>query len=162
MAVTVAGFLLGIGGGLFLHYADNAVVGWCFVITAVFALIYGIGSFFDRRPYVVLDEKGITELFSIREPIEWEAIRFVDDFYFRGQYFVRMLLDRNYKPAILSPTWFWRFDRIYEKEGVKAIYIRTSGLEVNSMQLASLIDKLRSVAEPERAEVIRLVEAHNE
>lgn len=159
-AVTVAGFLLGIGGGLFLHYAGNAVVGWCFVITAVFALIYGIGSLFDRRPYVVLNEEGITELFSIREQIEWDAIRFVDDFYFRGQYFVRMLLDRRYKPAILSPSWFWRFDRIYEKEGVKAVYIRTSGLEVNSMQLASLIDKMRTADREERAELIDSVGAH--
>lgn len=152
--VIVVGFLLGIAGGLFLQYADNAVAGWCLIITAVFTLIYGFGSFFDRRAYIILTEQGITELFSIREEIEWDAVQFVDDFYFRGQYFVRLLLDRSYKPAILTPTWFWRFDRIYENEGVKAVYIRTSGLEVNSMQLASLIDKMRKADVPERTELI--------
>lgn len=152
--ITVAGFLLGIAGGLFLQYADNAVVGWSFVIAALFTLIYGIGSFSDRRPYIILTEEGVTELFTIREQIEWDAIRLVDDFYFRGQYFVRLVLDRDYKPAILTPTWFWRFDRIYEREGVKAVYIRTSGLEMNSMQLSSLIDRMRNADAQERAELI--------
>lgn len=152
--VIVAGFLLGIGGGLFLQYADNAVVGWCFVITALFALIYGFGSYSDRRAYVVITQEGIIELFTIRELVEWDAIRLVDDFYFRGQYFVRLVLDRNYKPAIITPTWFWRFDRIYEREGVKAVYIRTSGLEMNSMQLSSLIDRMRNADAQERAELI--------
>lgn len=153
--VTVVGFLLGAGGGLFLEYADNAVVGWCFIIAAVFALIYGIGSFFDRRPYIVLTEEGITELFTLREQIEWDAICYVDDFYFRGQYFVRLLVDRHYKPEILTPTWFWRFDRIYGQEGMKALYILTSGLEVNSMQLASLIGRMMKADGQGRAELLK-------
>lgn len=152
--VTVVGFLLGIGGGAFLHYADNEVVGWCFLIAALFTLVLGIGSSFDRRPQVILTERGITELFSIREEIEWDAILGVDDFYFRGQYFVRLLLDRNYKPDLVRPTWFWRFDRIYGLEGTKAVYIRTSGLQVNSMQLAELIRRMIRADGPERAALL--------
>ena len=43
--------------------------------------------------YIVLTEDGITEIFTIRGQIEWEAILYADDFYFRGQYWVRLLLD---------------------------------------------------------------------
>ena len=150
VCITVAGFLAGIAGGLVLHYVHDTVLGWCFVLTAVFACIYGIGSLSDRRAYIVLNEYGITELFSIREEIEWEAIRYADDFYFRGQYWVRLLLDRNYKPELLRPGWFWRFDRLYESKGVKAVYIRTMSLEMDSMQLVSLIRKMKEADMPER------------
>lgn len=153
-AVTVAGFLAGAAGGLILHFVHDVVLGWCFVLTAVFALIYGFGSLADRRPYIVLTEEGITELFTIREQIEWEAVLHADDFYFRGQYFVRLLLDRSYKPQLIQPSWFWRFDRIYEQKGVKAVYIRTMGLEIDSMQLVALIRRLVETDTPKRAEVL--------
>lgn len=71
VCITVAGLLAGIAGGLVLYYVRDVVLGWCFVITAGFALLYGIGSLFDRRPYIVLTEYGITEPFAIREQIEW-------------------------------------------------------------------------------------------
>lgn len=154
VVVTVVGFVIGAGGGLWLQYMDNDVLGWCFVITAVFVLIYGFGSLFDRRPYLILTERGITEPFSIREEIEWEAIEHADDFYYRGQYVVRLLLDRRYKAGIITPTWFWRFDRIYAREGVKALYIRTSGLEINSMRLVALIDLLRKADAAERTAIL--------
>lgn len=150
--ITVAGFLLGIAGGLFLEYAGNALVGWCFLIAALFTLLLGIGSLADRRPYLVLTERGITEPFSIREEIAWEAILGVDDFFFRGQYIVRLLLDRRYKPDLIRPGWFWRFDRIYANEGVKAVYIRTSGLEIGSKRLTDLIRRMQLSDITERRE----------
>ena len=93
--VTVAGFALGIGGALLLQYAGEELVGWLFIITAAFTLIYGFGSLFDRRPQLVLTVEGITELFTIREEIAWEAILHADDLFYRGQYIVRLLLDRS-------------------------------------------------------------------
>lgn len=65
-----------IAGGLVLYYVRDVVLGWCFVITAGFALLYGIGSPPDRWPYINrLTEYGITEPFAIREQIEWDAVR---------------------------------------------------------------------------------------
>ena len=93
VCITVAGFLAGIAGGLILYCVRDVVLGWCFVATAGFTLLYGIGSLYDRRPYIVLTEDGITEMFTIRGQIEWEAILYADDFYFRGQYWVRLLLE---------------------------------------------------------------------
>lgn len=152
--ITVAGFLAGIAGGLILHYVHDILLGWCLVITAIFTLIYGIGSLLDRRAYIVLTEQGITERFSIREQIEWDAVIHADDFYFRGQYWVRLILDRNYKPQLIRPGWFWRFDRIYESKGVKAIYIRTMGLEIDTMQLVALIRKMAEAEPSQRREVL--------
>lgn len=153
-ATTVVGFLAGIAGGLILHYVGDRVLGWCFIITAVFTLIYGFGSMFDRRAYIVLDEQGITETFSIRERIEWDAILYANDFFFRGQYWVRLLLARTYKPQLIRSTWFRRFDRIYASKGVKAVYIRTSGLEIDSMKLVAWIRKMRKADPGQRAAVL--------
>lgn len=154
-ATTVAGFFAGIAGGLILQYTDDTVVGWCFVITAFFTLLYGIGSLFDRKPYILLTEHGITDLSTIREEIEWDAILHADDFYFRGQYWVRLILDGSYKPQIVSSLGFRRFDRLYSSKGLKAVFIRTSGLEIGSMQLVGLIDKMREADLPQRIELLQ-------
>ena len=153
--VTVAGFALGIGGALLLQYAGEEVVGWLFIITAAFTLIYGFGSLFDRRPQLVLTVEGITELFTIREEIAWEAILHADDLFYRGQYIVRLLLDRSYKPMSVRPSWFWRFDRLYAQQGLKAVYIRTSGLEMNARQLVGLIRRMPAAAAAERVDVLK-------
>lgn len=155
VCITVAGLLAGIAGGLVLYYVRDVVLGWCFVITAGFALLYGMGSLFDRRTYIVLTEYGITEPFAIREQIEWDAVLYADDFYFRGQYWVRLLLGRDYKPQLIRPAWFWRFDRLYESKGVKAVYIRTMGLEVDSMRLAALIRRMKEADMSERIGLLR-------
>lgn len=86
--------------------------------------------------------------------IEWEAILYADDFYFRGQYWVRLLLESNYKPQLIRPAWFWRFDRLYESKGVKAVYLRTMGLEIDSMQLVALIRRMKEADVPGRIELL--------
>lgn len=151
--VTVVGFLAGIAGGLILHYVHDVVLGWCFVLTAGLALLYGIGSLADRRPYLILTERGLTELFTLREEIAWDAIPHADEFFYRGQYWVRLLLDRNYKPQ-LSTTGFRRFDRIYAAQGVRPVYLRMMGLEMDSMQLVSLIRKMKAAAPEERTALL--------
>lgn len=153
-ATTVAGFLAGIAGGLVLYYVGDRLLGWCFVITAVFTLIYGIGSLFDRKPYIILSESGITDTATVREQIGWDAILHADDFFFRGGYFVRLLLRRDYKPQAIPPSRFLRFDRIYESKGVKAVYLRTGGLETDSMQLVVLIRRMVAADAQQRTEIL--------
>ena len=46
--------LLAIAGKLFLHHPDYYVVGWSFIILSVLCLIFGIGTYFDRKPYIIL------------------------------------------------------------------------------------------------------------
>ena len=103
----------------------------------------------------MLTVEGITELFTIREEIAWEAILHADDLFYRGQYIVRLLLDRSYKPMSVRPSWFWRFDRIYAQQGLKAVYIRTSGLEMNARQLVGLIRRMTAADAAERVDVLK-------
>ncbi|MBC8603329.1 hypothetical protein H8784_16570 [Parabacteroides acidifaciens] len=134
--------LLAVAGWLFLQIPDKNVVGWSFIILSVLCLIFGIGTYFDRKPYIILTEKGITEMSAIREEIEWDAILRVDEFYYRGLYFIRMLIERDYKPTSVRPTWFHRFDKLYEKDGIKAIFMRIGFYEVNSIKLAGFMQKM--------------------
>lgn len=154
IAITAAGLLLALAGGVVLQYLQDDLLGWCLIIAAIFVLILGVGSIFDRKPQLILTAQGITEPFVIREEIGWDAILRADDFFFRGQYFVRILLDRDYKPDSIRPAWFWRLDRIYGNEGLRALYIRASNLELNSKQLTTLIVRMAKADPVSRAGLI--------
>lgn len=153
--ITIAGLILGAIALVFFGYVDDDVFGWIFAIAAGLVLVLGIGNLMNREPQIILSETGISEQTVIHEEIEWDAIVSVDDFWFRGQDFIRLLLPRNYKPQLLRPSWFWRLDRIYAQEGVKAMYIRVSGLSVNSRQLAALIADMVKADPAQRADYLR-------
>lgn len=147
--ITVASLAAGAVGILVVLYTQDAVLGWLLIISSLFGLTLGLGTLFDKKPYIILSEHGITELSVIREEIGWDAILYVDDFFFRGQDFIRLLLNRDYKAETLKPTWFNRLDRLYAQDGVKAMYIRTSGLEVNAARLVLFI-KVMITSDPSR------------
>lgn len=155
MLITFLSPILAVAGWLFLHYTDNTTAGWGFVILSGMCLIFGVGTWFDRKPYLILTEKGITELSVIREEIEWEAIRRVGSFYFRGQFFVCLLLDRNYKPGLIRPTWFYRLDRFYASANLKAVYIRPGILEISAARLIRMIDNMREATPATRQELLQ-------
>lgn len=154
LVITLLSGVFVVAGWLFLRYTDNNVAGWCFVILSGLCLIYGIGIWFDRHPYLVLTETGITEMSVVREEIEWDAIRRVGDLYFRGQFFVCLLVDKDYKPGLIPSTGFSRFNRLYASEGVKAVYIRPGILQINSARLIQVIDSMRTAAPATRRELL--------
>lgn len=140
--IIFTGLLLMVIGWLFFRYTNNNITGWSFTILAGLCVIFGIGSWFDKKAYIILTEKGITEMSGIREEIEWNAIRKADEFYYWGQYFIRLLLDRSYKSGLLQPTWFYRFDRFYAQKNMRAIFLRIGFLEVNAIKLTHFINKM--------------------
>ncbi len=142
LIITISSILVAVAAHMFLRYTDKDVIGWCLYISSWLMLILGMGTLFDRKPKIILTSRGITDISTIHEEIEWDAIRQVDEFFFRGQYFIRILVDRNYKPGLIFPTWFYRFDRIYAKEGAKALFIRVSLLDVNSIHLTQMMRKM--------------------
>lgn len=159
-AFIVASFILVIAGWLFLELPDKNVVGWSFIILSVLCLIFGIGTYLDKKPYIIMTEKGITELSSIREEIEWNEILQVDEFYYRGMYFIRVLVNKEYKSEGLRPTWFYRFDKLFQQEGIKALYIRTGFYEVNSIKLAGFMRKMMKADADKRIELLYNFRTH--
>ncbi len=153
--IMVSSLLVTFAGYLLVQYTAKEVIGWSLIVLSVLLLVLGIGTFFDRKPKIILTSKGITETSTIREEIEWDAIRQVDEFFYRGQYFICVLIDRNYKPGVLFPTWFYRFDRIYAHEGVKALFISVNLLDVNSNRLLQIIRKMKEA--DDREEVLKIV-----
>jgi len=101
IVIMVSSMLILLAGYLLLQYTGKGVVGWSLIIVSGLILILGIGTWFDRKPQIILTSQGITETSNIREEIEWDAIRQVDEFFYRGQSFIRLLVDRNYKPDLL-------------------------------------------------------------
>lgn len=154
ITIIVISLLIAIGGWLFLQYTSKNVIGWSFIILSLMCIIFGIGSWFDKKPYIIMTETGITEMYGAREEIEWDAIRKVDEFYYRGQFFICLLTDMNYKPSLIRPTWFYRFDRLFEKEGYKAIFMRINFLEINSIKLSQFINRMIKANMEKRVELL--------
>ncbi len=157
--ITLIGLLLVLTGWLFFRHSDNNVLGWSITILAILCIIFGIGTLLDKKPYLILTKDGITELTGIREEIEWDAIRQVDEFYYRGQYFIRLLIDRSYKPESIQSLWFHRLDRLYKQEGMKAIFIRVGFLEVNSIKLSQFINRMIKADVATRVEILNKFES---
>lgn len=155
--ITASSFVFASAGYLILRYGGDDVMGRGFIILAMLCLLFGAGSLYDRKPCIVLTEQGITEMTTVREEIEWDAILYVDDFFFRGEDFVRLLTDRAYKPALIQPGWFEHFDRLYEESGLRAVYIRTSFLEVGSIQIARFISRMTAADCTERKRLLTLL-----
>lgn len=149
--LTITSFLIILASCVLLETTDKNVIGWSLIIISFLTLIFGIGTFFDRKPKIILTDTGITETSTLREEIEWDAILRVDEFFFRGQYFIRLLVDCNYKPDLIFPTWFYRFDRIYAKEGLKALFIRVSFLEISSIRLSQIIQHMINADDKQKA-----------
>lgn len=154
LVITLLSGVFAVAGWLFLRYTDNHTAGWCLVILSGLCLIYGIGIWFDRHAYLVLTETGITEMSVVREEIEWDAIRRVGDLYFRGQFFVCLLVDKDYKPDLIPSTGFSRFNRLYASEGVKAVYIRPGILQINSARLIRIIESMMTADLGTRRELL--------
>lgn len=150
----IASLILVVAGWIFLEIPGRNVVGWSFVILSVLCLIFGIGTYFDKKPYIILTESGVTDMSVFRDEVEWDDILHVDDFYYRGLYFVRLLVARDYMPTSFRPSWFYRFDKLYEKEGLKAIYIRVGFYQVNSIKLASFIRRMIDADAEKRKELL--------
>lgn len=155
--ITASSLVFASAGYLILRYGGDDVMGRGFIILSMLCLLFGAGSLYDRKPCIVLTEQGITEMTTVREEIEWDAILYVDDFFFRGEDFVRLLTDRAYKPALIQPGWFERFDRLYEESGLRAVYIRTSFLEVGSIQIARFISRMTAADCTERKRLLTLL-----
>lgn len=154
IGITLVGVLLALAGWLFLRYAQHPVVAWSFIILSVLCLIFGLGSFFDRKPSIILTENGITKMSGEQQEIEWDAIRQVGELYYRSQHFIRLLTERNYKPSEILPTGFYRFERLYEQAGVKAVFIKTSFLEVDSMRLLRFVNNMVKANPEEREKIL--------
>lgn len=148
--ITAISLILAPVGFLILRYGGDQVMGRGFIILSMLCLLFGVGSLYDRKPCIVLTEQGITETMTVREEIEWDAILYADDLFFRGQNFVRLLTARDYKPELLRPGWFERFDRMYQESGLRAVYIRTSYLEVDSIRLTRFIGRMMTATPDER------------
>ncbi len=153
LVITVSSLFIACVGYVLLQHTGKEVISWTLLILSVCMLILGIGTLFDRKPKIILTSRGITETSNIREEIEWDAIRQVDEFYYRGQYFVRLLVDRNYKPDLLFPTWFYRLDRIYAQQGIKALFIRVSLLDISSIRLSQIIRRI--IKSDNRQEILK-------
>lgn len=141
-------------GVFLLEDNQRVVIGWSCIILGGFGMLYTLYAWFNRKPQIILSDIGISARTFRNEVIEWDAITASDEFFFRGQYYIRILVDKDYKPQIPRSGWFYRIDRIYAKNGVKAVYLNTNMLDVSSAQLNRFIHKMVLSNDAERKKML--------
>lgn len=130
-----------IAGVIILINTDKTVAGWSILLLSVFGLIFGISTFFERKPVIVMDESGISERSFGNDSIEWGAMKSADPFHFRGQYYIRIITDKNYKPS-LPGNRFYRLDRLNDQAGIKTLYLKISMVDANPRKLLLFIREM--------------------
>ncbi len=127
LAILVTGILL-------LTATDKTVAGWSIIILAALGLLFSISSVSDKKPQIKVNETGISDRTFPNELIEWGAIRNATSIDFRGQRYIRLVVDKDYKPS-LPGNRFYRLDYLNNKAGIKAVYIKMSMIDADPAKL---------------------------
>ena len=75
------------------------ILGTCFFSLGV---IIGITNLFDRRPQIIIDEKGIWDRTTKQDIIDWDVIKDAYPLSINGQKFVPLVLDKSVRPKMFS------------------------------------------------------------
>lgn len=145
LLISVVVLIIGV---LLVLNTDKQVAGWSIIILSGLGLLLGLSTLLDRMPLISVDETGIADRTQKNETIEWNAIHDANPFHFRGQYYLRIIVDKDYKPSLIGNR-FYRLDRFNDKAGIKALYLKMSLLDADPANLVMFI-RAMAHSEPEQ------------
>lgn len=149
--------LVGMAIGLWvLLNSDKAVAGWSIIILSGMGLIFALGTWLDRKPRILINEKGIGDLSMAGEVIEWEVMHDASFFDFRGQTYLRIVTSKDYKPS-LPGNRFYRIDGLNDRVGIKTFYIKMNMIEADRSKLILFVRAMMKANPVRRQELMREV-----
>lgn len=143
--LSVVSIIIGI---LILANNNKPVAGWSIEILGFLFLLYGLYSLFDARPQLIINSDGISSRSHRYELIEWKAVLASGEFWFRGQYYIRLVVPADYKPSLIPALWFYRVDKIYTRTSQKPVYLKVSMLELSSQEIIKIIRSRTKTNDP--------------
>jgi len=103
-------------------------------------LIIGITNLFDRRPQIIINEKGIWDRTTKQEVIDWDGIKDAYPLIINRQKFVPLILDKSVKTKNIQYKWAFKLTRIVGGQKVN-LYLGQIRIDQHAM-----VDFIQSMA----------------
>ncbi|GEM_PF-743348 len=128
------------------------IMGWLSVCFFGLGVPVGLLSILDRRPQIIVSEKGVWDRTTKQNRINWEQI--VDAYILNisGQAFICIASDDTFVPKKRSFGWARNMNK---KLGAQNLNLNIGPVNIGAEQLLQLMHELRKADEKDRAKIIR-------
>ncbi len=143
--------------GIWMIYKEptgttNNIMGW--LCTCFFGLGIPVGLYqiFDRRPQIIVTEKGIWDRSSKQDEIKWEQIQAVYSIDIYKQKFVSLVLDDTFIMKKSSYKWV---SKVNEVIGAQKVNLLMSQQKIDEHNMTVFINEMISTDKENRLSVIK-------
>ena len=129
----------------------NHLIGW--LCTCFFGLGIPVGLFqtFDRRPQIILTEKGIWDRTTNQDQVRWEQIKGAYPLDIYSQKFISLVVDDTFE--MKKPLYPWAA-KLNEAIGAQKINLSVTQLKIDEHAMTDFIHEIISVEKEDRKAVI--------
>ncbi len=128
------------------------IMGW--FVTCFFGLGLPIGLFqtFDKRPQILITEKGIWDRTTNQDPVKWEQIIEAYPLDIHGQKFISLVTDNTF--VFKKKPYKWAA-KINEFIGAQNLNLNIGQINIDEIELTNLINQLIQQNTDERRKTIK-------
>ncbi len=128
------------------------IMGW--VGTCFFGLGLPIGFFqtFDKRPQIVITEKGIWDRTTNQDEVKWEQIIEAYPLDIHGQKFISLVTDDTF--VFKKKSYKWAV-KINESVGAQNLNLHLGQINIDEIELTNFINKVSKASLEERRKLIK-------
>jgi hypothetical protein len=116
-------------------------------------MLVGLYNLLDRRPQIILDEKGIYDRTLHREAIPWAAIRYAYPVKSHGVCFIALALDESFIARLKMSAW----SRLNRAVGFQPFNLNLVYINANPEKLCTVVLLLARLAPEERATFLEVL-----
>lgn len=128
------------------------IMGW--VCACFFGLGIPVGLFqtFDKRPQIIITEKGIWDRTTYQDEVKWEQIIEAYPLDIHGQKFISLVTDDTF--VFKKKPYKWA-ERINKEIGAQNLNLHLGQININEIELTNLINQLSQQRIDERKKTIK-------
>ncbi|MFY8003493.1 MAG: STM3941 family protein, partial [Chitinophagaceae bacterium] len=152
IAISLAFVSIGIWLLLTSNEISNFYVGLATLIFFGFCLGVSIYVFVDKKPQIILSEKGIWHKQVKLTLLHWENIQNVATIHVFAQPFIAIKVDESIATAVKQPKWI---NKLNLALGAETINLSVSSLTAEPKEIVFLVNQLRTVTDVERINIIK-------
>lgn len=130
---------------------------WVWILFVAMEILFLSGviySFFDKKPYILINEIGIFAESVHNELINWEVIEDAYPIKISNQRFICLKLKEEFKPSSKKGKLSQLSAKVDEAIGAQELNIFTNIINVNETLLAEFILLMRTAKQPEKSKLI--------
>lgn len=146
--------------GVWLIVRENSsetdrIMGWIGTIFFSLGIPVGLFHFFDKRPQVIINEKGIYDRTTHKDFILWEWIQEAYPVNIYGQHFICLAISEEFRPSKKKGKWHQFFAKINETIGAQELNINVSQLQIDTFLLTDFVIAMTLADAQQKVQLIK-------